>query len=130
MGGGAAAACIAVGYGQQGSEEFIGGGYWKGPQQTGPFVDPEPDVSLHKLFGTGSLGASGLLSLSTMRAIVTGKAPSDTSTKGGNQWNLGGTFVVDVQTEKTVWEHRQKGFADHPSIDALLAACQEALAGT
>lgn len=128
LGNGKSIACIAIGYGETGHEEYAQGGYWKGPSETtGPFVDPEPEFKAFILFGTGSLGARGLLSLSTMKAVISGGAPSNPLPSGGNQWNLGGTFLVDLQTGALLFEHRQTGFADHPDLEALLAACNKGL---
>lgn len=119
-------ACLAIGYGETGVDDFMSGGYWKGPQDTtGPFIDPEPEPKAFKMFKTSSLGASGLFSWKTMKAVVGAKSPSDPSTKGGYQWNLGATVVMDLATGKLLFEHHQKGFADHPNIDAMLEACRD-----
>ena len=122
-------ACIAVGYGQKGAADFVKGQYWKGPvDTTGPFVDEEPAVPLFThVTGNRSLGASGLLSFKVLKASVGGKSKTDPSKKGGNQWNLGATVLVDVTTGEPIWSFHQKGFADHPDIDALLAAVETAV---
>mmetsp|Transcript_63870 Transcript_63870/g.101231 ORF Transcript_63870/g.101231 Transcript_63870/m.101231 type:complete len:163 (-) Transcript_63870:103-591(-) len=129
LGAGKSVACLAIGYGERGAAEFLDGGYWSGPRETtGPFVDPEPEVAAFKLFGTKTLGASGLLSWSVMRSVMRSKAPSNVGTSGGFQWNLAGTFVLDLEKDQIVFEHRQKEFNDHPDIDAMLAACSKAVA--
>jgi len=128
FGSGKSVACVAIGYGETGSSDFLSGGYWTGPrEQTGPFIDPEPDVAAFKLFGTATSGASGLMSMAVIRAVMGARSKSNPAASGGAQWNLGGTFVVDLEKEEFVFEHRQKGFADHPDIEKMLAACSKAV---
>ena len=122
-------ALVAVGYGNQGVDGFLGAGAWRG----GPlYVDPEPadkkaKPALFAHFGTGSKGVMGLFSRKVISATYNAKNKSDTSKAGGNQWNLGGTVVLDARDGSVVFAHRQKGFADHPDLDAMLAACEAAL---
>ena len=40
---------------------------------------------------------------------------------------VAGTVVLDARDGSVVFAHRQKGFADHPDLDAMLAACEAAL---
>ena len=118
---------LAVGPGWVGSKDFIAGKFWP---EDNLYIDAEPDLPLHQLFRKEGVattkGASGLLSWTVMKAVAKGRAKTDPSKSGGVQWNLGGTFVVDTETGVVLFEHRQKGFADHPSIAGVLAACDHA----
>lgn len=119
-------ALVAVGYGSTGVEGFMESASWQGgPLFIDPEVKPKPKMFAH--FATKSKGAVGLFSPKVISAVWKGKAKTDASKAGGNQWNLGGTFVVDARDGSIVFEHRQKGFADHPDVDAMLAACAAAL---
>jgi hypothetical protein len=129
FGNGKSVACVSIGYGETGSQEFLDGGYWTGAREkTGPFIDPEPDVAAFKLFGTKTGGAGGLMKLAVIRAVMKAKkTPANLLPSGGFQWNLGGTFVVDLEKDELLFEHRQAGYADHPDIDTMLAACSKAV---
>ena len=131
------AGCVAVGYGSTGYDAFVEGGFWKedsGGDATsgkvlGPFIDEEPKPKLYGLVGTKVGGVAGLLGWKTIKAVMGAKSKSDTSKKGGFQWNLGATLVVDVVANKTLYMHLQKGYADHPDIDDLFSVCEEAVRG-
>jgi len=47
------------------------------------------------------------------------------SLSGGDYWNLAGTFVFSKEGE-TLYELRQKSFADAPGIEELMQACRRA----
>lgn len=66
----------------------------------------------------------GLLSASVIKASVGGKSKTVVSKSGGNQWNLGGTVVINTKTGDVVFQHLQKGYADHVDPKTLLAACE------
>lgn len=115
----------ALGYGVSGFENFARG------DQNGPFWPAElyRDESL-QVFATalgGRLRGSkaSLFSKPVVKATMQAKAPAAlTARTGGDYFNLGGVFLT--AGNRCVYVERQRGFADAPSLDALMVAARKA----
>lgn len=68
-----------------------------------------------------------LLSKPVVTATMQAKAPAVLTAKaGGEYFNLGGVFLT--AGKRCVYVERQRGFADAPSLDELIAAARSATA--
>lgn len=76
--------------------------------------------------------------MKVLKAVISANSATDVSKDGGDQYNLGGTFVLmtegsDDDNEqkdaavRVLYEFRQKGFADHPDMDEIVEICRAAL---
>ena len=112
----------AIGYGLTGFDSFLKGDA-KGPFWTGQnnlYADHTKEVFHTALNGPRQGSAWGLLYPSVVSAVAGATSSSDVSKAGGDQFNLGGTFVV--KDDEVLFLHLQETFADHPDLDALVAA--------
>lgn len=128
---------IGVGYGLTGVEAFLEGDYWK-ESDTSFYVDSDEDEqqAVSRYFQTQKGSAWGLASLKVLKAVVSAQSAADVSKSGGDQYNLGGTFVLmnaggedtkEGANIKVLYEFRQNGFADHPDLDEIVEICRSAL---
>lgn len=68
---------------------------------------------------------ASLFSKPVVTATMQAKAPAVlTARAGGDYFNLGGVFLT--AGKRCVYVERQRGFADAPSLDALMAAAENA----
>jgi hypothetical protein len=116
----------ALGYGVSGFQEFARG------DRHGPYWPAElyRDESLQVF--AAALGArrrgskASLLSKPVVTATMQAKAPAVLTVRaGGDYFNLGGVFLT--AGKRCVYVERQRGFADAPSLQPLMAAAREAV---
>lgn len=118
----------ALGYGVSGFEDFArgdkNGPYW--PAEL--YRDESLEVFAAALGGRRKGSKSSLLSRSVVKATMHSKAPAVLTARGGGDYfNLGGVFLT--AGKQCVYVERQRGFADAPSLDLLMAAAREAATG-
>jgi len=115
---------VNIGYGEPGFEAFVKGND-KGPFWSGElYMDFSKEVFHTALGGPRQGSTMGLLYPSVVSAVFNAESASDTSKSGGDQFNLGGTVVI--RGDEVVFTHLQESFADHPDLDAVVAAANGA----
>lgn len=117
----------ALGYGVSGFEDFArgdrNGPYW--PAEL--YRDESLQVFAAALGGRLRGSKTSLLSKHVVTATMQAKAPAALTAKaGGEYFNLGGVFLT--AGKRCVYVERQRGFADAPSLDGLMAAARKATA--
>jgi len=111
---------VAVGRGERGIEKWKKAGYWKGEL----YFETEDAKVSEALSLTQTGNVLGLFDHKVLSAVLK-TGVGDMSLSGGDYWNLAGTFVFSKEGE-TLYELRQKSFADAPGIEELMQACRRA----
>ncbi|KAJ9054196.1 hypothetical protein DSO57_1017159 [Entomophthora muscae] len=112
---------VAIGFERVGLEDFIAGGFWEWEL----FIDTERSIytalNLHKV--SVSTGLRNMVSASTLAATAAAHRAGIFGDLRGDDFQLGGTFVVERATGKLLYEYRQKFAASYASIRDIYALC-------
>ncbi|KAI9292788.1 hypothetical protein K502DRAFT_355798 [Neoconidiobolus thromboides FSU 785] len=112
---------VAVGFEDVGLGDFLSGGYWDWQI----LIDDERSV--HKALDLPKLpvsaGLKDLMSSATRAAIAAAQKAGISGDLKGDGFQLGGTFVVEKETGKLLYEFRQLGAGAYTSSKEIYEAC-------
>ncbi len=85
----------------------------------------DPNKQFYRALGYRQMSVAGLLSVKVINAIKMAMKRGIEGTNNGTGTLLGGLFVV---TSHKIWfEHREEFFGDHPDIEDVLNAIENAI---
>ncbi|KAJ9052756.1 hypothetical protein DSO57_1031034, partial [Entomophthora muscae] len=112
---------IAIGFENVGLEDFLSGEYWDWEI----LVDNERSVhialDLKKV--PVSAGLKDLMSSATRAAIMAATKAGIQGDLKGDGFQLGGTFVIEKETSKILYEYRQLGADSYTSLKEVYESC-------